>query len=82
MLRENNDLVIFGLNDQEYQNNNYKKRMIVLKKFIQLSYFVSFRHGLYIHCHLLVSEFLGKVTASCLLLETFLTQPQFKVSCE
>ena len=40
MLRENNDHVIFGLNDQEYKNNNYKKRNDCFKQ-IQLCLILS-----------------------------------------
>lgn len=59
--REANDHVIFGLNDQEYKNNNYKKRMVVLKKFFQLCLILSISGtGLYIHCHLLVVQNLGQ----------------------
>ena len=65
MLREDNDHVIFGLNDQEYKNNNYKKKNGCFKEILSVvSYFVNLRHGLYIHCFLLGSESLDKMTAS------------------
>ena len=65
MLREDNDHVIFGLNDQEYKNNNYKKNNDCFKEILSaVSYFVNLRHELYIHCHLLGSEPLDKMTAS------------------